>query len=131
MTTTRMLENGNVAVHVDFSIRRVENRRRIVYPDGGNAEAVRPMLAKIGQARRWAAMLEEGRYAKVSDLARALGMDRSNLVRELELAWVSPRIVRTIASGRIPESLTLCRLYGMRTPDWKEQERFVELDEDP
>ncbi len=129
MTTTRMLENGNVAVHVDFSIRRVENRRRLVFPDGGNEDVARPMLAKIGRAKRWAAWLEEGRYATVSDLAHALDMDRSNLVRELELAWVSPRIVRAISTGLIPAKLTLCSLYAMRTCDWKEQERLAGIDE--
>ncbi len=130
MTTTRMLENGNVAVHVDFSIRRVENRRRLVFPDRGNGAVARPMLAKIGRAKRWAAWLEEGRYATVSDLAHALDMDRSNLVRELELAWVSPRIVRAISTGFFPEELSLVSLYAMRTSDWKEQERLAGIDKE-
>lgn len=130
MTTTRMLDNGNVAIHVDFSIRRVANRRRLVFRDAENVSVARPMLAKIGQAKRWAAWLEEGRYATVSDLAHALDMDRSNLVRELGLAWVSPRIVRAISTGIFPEKLSLCSLYAMKTPDWKEQERLAGIDKE-
>jgi len=130
MTTTRMLDNGNVAIHVDFSIRRVANRRRLVFRDGENVSVARPMLAKIGQAKRWAAWLEEGRYATVSDLAHALDMDRSNLVRELGLAWVSPRIVRAISTGIFPEKLSLCSLYAMKTLDWKEQERLAGIDKE-
>jgi hypothetical protein len=130
MTTTRMLDNGNVAIHVDFSIRRVANRRRLVFRDAENVSVARPMLAKIGQAKRWAAWLEEGRYATVSDLAHALDMDRSNLVRELGLAWVSPRIVRAISTGIFPEKLSLCSLYAMKTLDWKEQERLAGIDKE-
>lgn len=125
-----MLDNGNVAIHVDFSIRRVANRRRLVFRDGENVSVARPMLAKIGQAKRWAAWLEEGRYATVSDLAHALDMDRSNLVRELGLAWVSPRIVRAISTGIFPEKLSLCSLYAMKTLDWKEQERLAGIDKE-
>ena len=130
MTTTRMLDNGNVAIHVDFSIRRVANRRRLVFRDAENVSVAQPMLAKIGQAKRWAAWLEEGRYATVSDLAHALDMDRSNLVRELGLAWVSPRIVRAISTGIFPEKLSLCSLYAMKTLDWKEQERLAGIDKE-
>lgn len=125
-----MLDNGNVAIHVDFSIRRVANRRRLVFRDAENVSVARPMLAKIGQAKRWAAWLEEGRYATVSDLAHALDMDRSNLVRELGLAWVSPRIVRAISTGIFPEKLSLCSLYAMKTLDWKEQERLAGIDKE-
>ena len=125
-----MLDNGNVAIHVDFSIRRVANRRRLVFRDAENVSVAQPMLAKIGQAKRWAAWLEEGRYATVSDLAHALDMDRSNLVRELGLAWVSPRIVRAISTGIFPEKLSLCSLYAMKTLDWKEQERLAGIDKE-
>ena len=57
--TTSILPNGNVLVRVPFSIRRVSNRRRVFVPEA-TVEGVASIVARIEQARRWAAMLEAG-----------------------------------------------------------------------
>lgn len=124
--TTSILPNGNVLVRVPFSIQRVSNRRRIFVPET-TVESVASIVARIEQARKWAAMLEAGEAAGPKALADELGMDRSNFVRELSLATLSPKIVRRLLEGNPPPDLTLAKLRGLRTVVWSEQERALGL----
>lgn len=124
--TTSILPNGNVLVRVPFSIRRVSNRRRVFVPEA-TVESVASIVARIEQARKWAAMLEAGEAAGPKALADELGMDRSNFVRELSLATLSPKIVRRLLEGNPPPDLTLAKLRGLRTVVWSEQERALGL----
>lgn len=124
--TTSILPNGNVLVRVPFSIRRVSNRRRVFVPEA-TVESVASIVARIEQARRWAAMLEAGEAENPKALADELGMDRSNLAKELTLATLSPTIVRRLLEGNPPPDLTLAKLRGLRTVVWSEQERALGL----
>ena len=124
--TSSILPNGNVLVRVPFSIQRVSNRRRIFVPET-TVESVASIVARIGQARRWAAMLEAGEAENPKALAEELGMDRSNLAKELTLATLSPTIVRRLLEGNPPPDLTLAKLRGLRTVVWSEQERALGL----
>ena len=120
MTTTRVLENGNLSVHVDLAVRRMANRRRIVYESADPGPAAHEILARIGQAREWMQALEEGAWSSVVELARHLGMDRSNLVRDLALAWLSPKVVRAVIRGET--DVSLCGLRAVAGLDWASQE---------
>ena len=124
--TTSILPNGNVLVRVPFTIRRVSNRRRVFVP-ATPVESVASIVARIEQARRWAAMLEAGEAENPKALADELGMDRSNLAKELTLATLSPTIVRRLLEGNPPPDLTLAKLRGLRTVVWSEQERALGL----
>ena len=125
--TIQLLPDGNVLVHVPFAIRRVSNRRRIIVPETPDRESTRTILGRIGRARKWAAMLEAGEPENPKALADELGMDRSNLARDLVLASLSPVIVRRILSGDPPARLTLAKLRSLRTVVWSEQERALGL----
>ena len=124
--TTSILPNGNVLVRVPFTIRRVSNRRRVFVPEA-TVESVASIVARIEQARRWAATLEAGEAENPKALAEELGMDRSNLAKELALATLSPKIVRRLLEGSPPPDLTLAKLRGLRTVVWSEQERALGL----
>ena len=125
-TTTR-LPNGNVLVHVPMNLVRVSNRRRVIVPETPLGESAETIVARIGQARQWAAALEAGEAAGPKALADDLAMDRSNLVRDLTLATLSPKIVRRLLEGNPPPDLTLAKLRGLRTTVWSEQERALGL----
>lgn len=124
--TTSILPNGNVLVRVPFTIRRVSNRRRVFVP-ATPVESVASIVARIGRARKWATMLEAGEAANPSVLAEELGIDRSNLMRELTLASVSPFIVRQLLSDTPPPDLSLAKLWSLKSTVWSEQERALGL----
>ncbi len=124
--TTSILPNGNVLVRVPFTIRRVSNRRRVFVP-ATPVESVASIVARIGRARKWAAMLEAGEAANPSVLADELGIDRSNLMREMTLASVSPFIVRQLLSDTPPQDLSLAKLWSLKSTVWSEQERALGL----
>jgi hypothetical protein len=50
-------------------------------------------------------MIETGRFASVTALAQALGVDRSYVRRVLTLATLAPDIVEAIVRGREPSGL--------------------------
>ena len=59
--------------------------------------------------------------ASISDLARALGLDRSYVSRIMRLSLLSPDIVEAIVSGNEPSGLSLERLVKKIPMLWKEQ----------
>ena len=125
-TSTR-LPNGNVLVHVPMNLVRVSHRRRVIVPEKPLGESADTIVARIGRARQWAAALEAGEAAGPKALADELGMDRSNLAKELVLATISPRVVRRILAGDLPNDLSLAKLRALRTTVWSEQERALGL----
>ncbi len=61
----------------------------------------------------------------VSDLAGALGLDRSYVSRIMRLALLAPDIVEAIVDGREPSGLSLKRLTKGMPILWEEQrDRF-------
>ena len=68
-------------------------------------------------------MLEEGRYASISEMAAAEQIERGYLGRMLQLTLLAPDIVEAIMDGRQEADVTLPALMGGMHALWKEQRR--------
>ena len=66
-------------------------------------------------------MLQEGRYASISEMAATEKLDRGYLGRVLQLTLLAPDIVEAILDGRQPAELDLPRLLKPFPADWLEQ----------
>ncbi len=94
-------------------------------PDGGEAvlpTRADPALVKaLARAFRYQRLLDEGRYASISELEAAEKLDRGHLGRILQLTLLAPDIVEAILDARQPCALTLpwllcwsrCRACGI------------------
>jgi hypothetical protein len=79
------------------------------------------MVKALARAHPWKRLLEEGRYASISELAAAEKIDRGYLGRVLQLTLLAPDIVEDILDGRQPAELGLSRLLEPLSMEWKQQ----------
>src|SRR5688500_4951408 len=85
-----------------------------------------PALVKaLARAHRWQRMLDEGRYASISEMAAAEKLDRGYLGRVLQLTLLAPDIVEAILNGRQPTNLGLPRLMEPVPVGWSEQRQVL------
>ena len=123
----------SVTVSVPLTIRRRGGRKQIIGPDGSVARQgdggtgfvpVRgdPALVKaLARGFRWRRMLEDGRYASISEMAKAEGIERGYLGSLLRLTLLAPEMVEAILDGRQPEGVTLPGLLEPFPAAWSDQ----------
>jgi hypothetical protein len=123
----------SVTVSVPLTIRRRGGQKQIIGPDGavarqgdGGAGVVQvrghPALIKaLARGFRWRRMLEEGRYASISEMAKAEGVERGYVGSLLRLTLLPPPMVEAILDGRQPEGVTLPGLMEGVPVGWGEQ----------
>jgi hypothetical protein len=66
-------------------------------------------------------MLEEGRYASISEMAKAEGVERGYVGSLLRLTLLPPEMVEAMLDGRQPEGVTLPGLLDGMPVAWGEQ----------
>ena len=116
---------GYVTVRVPLAIRAQPGRKTVVSPAGEvhTPSAVRtradPALLKaLARAFRRRRLLDEGRYASISELAAAERIERGYLGRVLQLTLLPPRMVEAIVDGRQGEDVTLPGLLSGADVMW-------------
>jgi hypothetical protein len=118
---------SHVTVRVPLTIRRRPGRRTMVslpFEDGGRRIATKadPTLVKaLARAFRYQKLLDEGRYASISEMAAAEKIERGYLGTLLRLTLLAPHLVEAILNGRQPEGVTLPRLLEGVPVGWGEQ----------
>jgi len=127
-----MMAATSITVRVPLAIRRRGGRKLVVTPDGGVSGVVPartradPALVKaLARAFRWKRMLEEGRYASISDMAAAERVDRGYLGTILRLTLLAPDSVEAILDGRQPPELGLPQLMEPFPAEWPEQQQVL------
>ena len=65
------------------------------------------LLKALARAFRWQKMLDEGRYASISEMAAAENIERGYLGKVLKLTLLPPRVVEAIVDGRQTAEVTL------------------------
>lgn len=101
----------------------------------GTAATVRtrtdPALMKaLARAFRYQRLLDEGRYASITDMAEAEKIDRGYLGRILRLAFLAPDVVEHLLDGAgIPEPFA-GRLLEAVPADWKQQRVIIGMSRD-
>lgn len=117
-----------MTVRVSVTIRARSGRKTVVGPDGsrwpGRTRADPAMVKALARAFRWKRMLDEGRYASISDIAAVERIDRGYVGSILRLTLLAPDIVEAIFDGRQPSELALPRLMKPFPVDWDEQRRY-------
>ena len=79
------------------------------------------VVQALGRAFSWSEAIESGAVGSVSNLAKALDMDNSYVVRILKLTTLAPDIIEAILNGEEPSGLSLARLIRTFPMDWERQ----------
>jgi hypothetical protein len=122
---------ASITVRVPMTIRRRPGRKTVVTPvrDGGEAHLptrADPALVKaLARAFRYQRLLEEGRYASISEMAAAEKIERGYLGTLLRLTLLAPAIVEAILDGRQLDGVGLPRLLGAVSADWSGQRQAL------
>ena len=118
---------SHVTVRVPLTIRRRPGRKTMVSlgfgAEGGRiATKADPALVKaLARAYRYQKLLDEGRYASISEMATAEKIERGYLGTLLRLTLLAPELVEAILNGRQPEGVTLPALLEGVPVGWGEQ----------
>jgi len=118
---------SHITVRVPLTIRRRPGRKTLVSlgfgADGGRiATKADPALVKaLARAYRYQKLLDEGRYASISEMATAEKIERGYLGTLLRLTLLAPEMVEAILNGRQPEGVTLPALLEGVPVGWGEQ----------
>ncbi len=130
---------SSVTISVPLTIRRRGGRKQIIGPDGAVARpgdsgaGVVPvhgdpaLIKALARGFRWRRMLEEGRYASISEMAKAEGVERGYLGSLLRLTLLAPAVVEALLDGRHLASEEQRALLGPLPAGWSLQtERFTD-----
>ena len=116
-----------LVIRVPMEFKKRGGRKEVIVPEGlsgarrSKSRAQEPLVTALARAFHWQELIDGGRYATVTELAGALGVDRSYVGRIMRLALLAPDIVEAVVRGEEPSGLSLERLTkGMRML-WAEQ----------
>ena len=118
--------SGKVRIHIPMRLKRKSGRKEVVYPGGvcmdfDNSAVRKPMVVAIARGLLWLGLLEEGGFGSVGELAEAVCLDHSYIMRMLSLATLAPDIIQAILEGEEPDGLSLEKLKGSLPLSWEDQ----------
>jgi hypothetical protein len=116
----------SITVRVPLTIRRRPGRKTVVTPAAAGPAAVTtrtdPALIKaLARAFRYQRLLDEGRYASISEMAAAERIERGYLGSLLRLTLLAPDLVEAILDRRQTDGLGLPALMEPFPDDWASQ----------
>ena len=59
------------------------------------------MVRALGLAHYWQSLLDEGKFASLTEIAKAEGIDRAYVYRVSKLTRASPAIVEQVLAGKV------------------------------
>jgi hypothetical protein len=114
-----------ITVRVLLTTRRRPGRKTVVTPSGlpgaVHTRADPALVKALARAHRWKRMLEEGRYASISEMAAVEKIDRGYLGQILQLTLLAPDIIEAILDGTQPADLALPSLLKPFPTAWEQQ----------
>ncbi len=118
-----------VVIRIPMQLKSRRGRKEIIVPEGlggrSKSPTQEPLLTALARAFHWQELLDSGRYQSVTELAEALGGDRSYVGRIMRLALLAPDIVEAIVRGEEPSGLSLEKLLKGIPIVWaKQRESF-------
>jgi hypothetical protein len=123
----------HITVRVPLRIRRRPGRKTVVMPIPDHGAAAVPtradpaLLKALARAFRYQRMLDDGRYASISEMAAAEKLDRGYLGRLLQLTLLAPDIVEAIVEGRQAKGVTLAGLMEPFPAEWDQHAIYLGL----
>ena len=120
---------ASITVRVHVTIRR-RGQRKLVVPDvapwvPSKSRVDSTLVKALARAHRWKRMLDEGRYATVTELAAGEKLDRGYLGKILMLTLLAPDVVEAILDGRQPPDLGVHMLRQGFPVEWGEQRASI------
>ena len=119
-------DGDHLVIRIPMRLKKRGGRKTIVVPGGlpgskQSQSSQEPLIIALARAFHWQKLIDAGRYASVTELARALDVDRSYVGRILRLALLAPDIVEAIVEGQEPSGLSLEKLVKGLPAVWEEQ----------
>jgi hypothetical protein len=119
----------SITVRVPLAIRHRPGRKTVVMPMTGGVASVATradpaMVKALARAFRYQRMLDDGRYATISEMAEAERIERGYLGRLLRLTLLAPDSVEAVLDGRAAE-LTLPALMDPFPVAWRLQREVL------
>lgn len=131
---TKLLQTGapqagpKLTTVIPVRIKRAGGRRWMIpaagQTDGSAATAKHeaPILTALSRAFHWQRLLDEGRVASGSEIARREGLHPTTVNELLRLTLLSPNLVKGLLAGRQPRTLSLIWLKNHEVPaSWDDQ----------
>jgi hypothetical protein len=117
---------------VPLTIRRKQNRKVMIPPPGeqsalGSGGEDIPMIRTLGKAFYWQKLLDQGEFATIRDLSRAMKLEHGWVAEILRMTTLAPDIIEAILDGQQPRHLNLQTLRGRHEPlprDWQQQRKL-------
>ena len=78
-----------------FTVEAAEERQK------KKTEQPSPVVRALGLAYYWQSLLDEGKFASLTEIGKAEGIDRAYVSRVFKLTRVSPAIVDQALAGRV------------------------------
>jgi hypothetical protein len=120
-----MTQATSITVRVPLTIRRRRGRKTVVTPvvrEGVLPTRADPALLKaLARGFRYQRLLDEGRYASITEMAAAEKIERGYLGSLLRLTLLAPDVVEAIMDGRQPEGMTLPAMMGPASLAWESE----------
>ncbi len=102
----------------------IRRKGRLLADDGASRPDAR-IVEAVARAYHWQALLDDGRFASISDVARAEGLRPTTVARLLRLARLAPDIIDALMAGQQPVCMTLHWLQRHDIPALWVQQRAV------
>ncbi|MGK7865590.1 hypothetical protein [Falsiroseomonas sp. E2-1-a4] len=120
----------SITVRVPLAIRHRPGRKTVVTPMAAGPAAVTtradPALVKaLARAFRYQRMLDEGRYASITEMASAERLERGYLGRLLRLTLLAPDLVEQVLDGRAADRVALPALLEPMPLAWTHQREHL------
>ena len=120
----------SITVRVPLAIRHRPGRKTVVTPmtDGVAPVTTRadPTLVKaLARAFRYQRMLDDGRYASITEMAAAERIERGYLGSLLRLTLLAPETIEALLDGRDQPACSLPRLLQPFPVAWVEQRSAI------
>ncbi len=120
----------SITVRVPLTIRRRPGKKTVVTPmaDGtaaATATCADPALIKaLARAFRYQRMLDQGRYASITEMATAEKIERGYLGTLLRLTLLAPDLVELVLDGRVADRVALPALLAPIPLAWAHQRQY-------
>jgi hypothetical protein len=122
----------HVTVRVPLKIRRAPGRKMIVTPippagaDTAIPTRADPAVVKaLARAFRYQRLLDDGRYASITEMAAAEKIERGYLGSLLRLTLLAPDLVELILDGRASDRIALPALLEPAPLVWAHQREHL------
>lgn len=121
------VERIEIRERITLKRRGVEAKLIVQSEKDGSREPDSKLLDLLADAHRWLKVLLDEEAPSVRALALSNDMDRADLGRTIQLAFLAPDTVEAILGGMQPIELTprMLKRLGQLPLDWREQRRML------